>query len=183
MRKELYGKICQMLCRLVEFEDGSRGVYMPSACGSEADASGTVAGTVELPAGAVRLIKHVDLWNHNVEFLEQEEGWERPAVFVEFCPIRWEALVPGMHYRAEPTVNLHVVTDWTGGMSADSELGEENLKVFDLLDDIHAALTCMNGETFLRFDLVESYTNHNHEDLLENIETYRCVAVKEVERN
>ena len=29
------------------------------------------------------LIKHIDLWNHNVEFIEQEENWERPAVFVE----------------------------------------------------------------------------------------------------
>ena len=23
------------------------------------------------------LIKHIDLWNHNVEFIEQEENWER----------------------------------------------------------------------------------------------------------
>lgn len=41
------------------------------------------------------LIKHIDLWNHNVEFIEQEENWERPAVFVEFCPIRWNAIVDG----------------------------------------------------------------------------------------
>lgn len=38
---------------------------------------------------AIDLIKHIDLWNHNVEFIEQEENWERPAVFVEFCPIQW----------------------------------------------------------------------------------------------
>ena len=47
------------------------------------------------------LIKHIDLWNHNVEFIEQEENWERPAVFVEFCPIRWNAIVDGVEYRAE----------------------------------------------------------------------------------
>ena len=29
-------------------------------------------------------IKHIDLWNHNVEFIEQEQQWSRPAVFVEF---------------------------------------------------------------------------------------------------
>ena len=34
--------------------------------------------------GAIAEIKHIDLWNRNVEFIEQEEGWERPAVFVEF---------------------------------------------------------------------------------------------------
>lgn len=25
-------------------------------------------------------IKHIDLWNHNVEFIEQEQQWSRPAV-------------------------------------------------------------------------------------------------------
>lgn len=48
---------------------------------------------------AIDLIKHIDLWNHNVEFIEQEENWERPAVFVEFCPIQWNAIVPGVEYR------------------------------------------------------------------------------------
>ena len=22
------------------------------------------------------VIKHIDLWNHNVEFIEQEDGWQ-----------------------------------------------------------------------------------------------------------
>ena len=59
---------------------------------------------------AIDLIKHIDLWNHNVEFIEQEENWERPAVFVEFCPIQWNAIVPGVEYRAEPLIKLHIVT-------------------------------------------------------------------------
>ena len=29
--------------------------------------------------GAIAEIKHIDLWNRNVEFIEQEEGWERPT--------------------------------------------------------------------------------------------------------
>lgn len=37
-----------------------------------------------------RAIEHVDLWNHNVEFIEQETAWERPAVFIEFQPIKLE---------------------------------------------------------------------------------------------
>ena len=43
---------------------------------------------------AIDLIKHIDLWNHNVEFIEQEENWERPAVFVEFCPYSGMRLFP-----------------------------------------------------------------------------------------
>ena len=29
-------------------------------------------------------VKHIDLWNNNVEFIEQESAWQRPAVFIEF---------------------------------------------------------------------------------------------------
>lgn len=124
------------------------------------------------------MIKHIDLWNHNVEFIEQEENWERPAVFVEFCPIRWNAIVPGVEYRAEPEVKLHIVTDWKGASSADSDFREEALEVFDLPGLIHERLSCLEGETFKVFDLVESQTNHNHEDIVESIEVYSCVAIK-----
>ena len=132
----------------------------------------------EVGGGAIR---HIDLWNHNVEFIEQEEGWERPAVFVEFQPIRWNAIVPGVEYRAEPEIALHVVTDWSGGVNEGSPFKEESLRVFDLLEEIHAALACMEGDTFKAFDLVESDTNHNHEDIVEHIEVYNCVAIKSLE--
>ena len=39
-------------------------------------------------------------------------------------------------------------------------------------------LACRRGKTFAEFDLVESRTNHNHEEIIDNIETYRCVAIK-----
>lgn len=131
-----------------------------------------------VPQGWERAIKHIDLWNHNVEFIEQEENWERPAVFVEFQPILWNAIEPGAEYRAEPTVNLHVVTDWQGSSAADSDFREKSLKVFDLLDAIHLQLACRRGETFVEFDLVGSSTNHNHDEIIEDIESYQCVAIK-----
>lgn len=56
--------------------------------------------------GNIPEIKYIDLWNHNVEFIEQEDNWERPAVFVELCPINWEAMVAGMRYVTEAKVNL-----------------------------------------------------------------------------
>ena len=49
------------------------------------------------------------------------------------------------------------------------------------MEEIHAALACMEGETFKEFDLVESDTNHNHEDIVENIEVYQCVAIKSLQ--
>lgn len=163
MRKELYKAICERLSKLYVTPDGWHRVVEPGE---------------EIPEGWERLIRHIDLWNHNVEFIEQEENWERPAVFIEFQPIHWNAIRNGVEYRAEPTVCLHVVTDWQGSASIDSPFKEENLKVFDLLDTIHRMLVGMEGETFADFDLVGSSTSHNHDELLENVESYQCVAIR-----
>lgn len=123
-----------------------------------------------------RLIKYVDLWNHNVEFLDEEQPWARPAVFVEFTPIVWDVIKPGMEYRSKPVVNLHIVTDWAGDASAGSELQDDALKVLDYSGIIHKALQGLEGEHFNRFDLAETHTNHNHEEIVESIEIYKCVA-------
>lgn len=169
MRKELYKEICTRLSHLYMLPDGSITEYVHE---DEAD---------EIPEGYSRVVRHIDLWNHNVEFIEQEENWERPAVFVEFCPIRWNAMVNGVEYRAEPEVKLHIVTDWKGAASEGSPFMEEALEVFDLPKLIHERLACMEGDTFAEFDLVESQTNHNHEEIVENIEVYRCVAFKRLQ--
>ena len=55
------------------------------------------------------------------------------------------------------------------------------MKVFDLPGLIHAQLAGLGGETFLELDLVESDTNHNHEDIVESIEVYQCVAIKRLQ--
>lgn len=133
--------------------------------------------------GNIPEIKYIDLWNHNVEFIEQEDNWERPAVFVELCPINWEATVAGMRYVTEAKVNLHVVTDWLGSSAANSDQREESLIVFDLLEKIHTALADVDGEHFREFDISNSTTNHNHEDILENIETYSYVGYRELDQS
>ena len=130
--------------------------------------------------GNIPEIKYIDLWNHNVEFIEQEDNWESPAVFVELCPINWEATVAGMRYVTEAKVNLHVVTDWLGSSAANSDQREESLTVFDLLEKIHTALADVDGEHFKEFDISNPTTNHNHEDILENIETYSYVGYREL---
>lgn len=133
--------------------------------------------------GNIPEIKYIDLWNHNVEFIEQEDNWERPAVFVELCPINWEATVAGMRYVTEAKVNLHVVTDWLGSSAANSDQREESLTVFDLLEKIHTALADVDGEHFKEFDISNSTTNHNHGDILENIETYSYVGYRELDQS
>ena len=126
-------------------------------------------------------VKHVDLWNQNVQFIEQEESFPMPAVFVEFGPIEWKPLANGVEYRAEPLVHLHVVTEWKGSAAHGSASLEESLEVFGLLRHIHERLACMSGDEYLQLDLVGSQTSHNHEDIVENVETYQCVAIRRME--
>lgn len=125
------------------------------------------------------VIKHIDLWNRNVEFIDQEIPWERPAVFVEFSPVRWNAIVPGVEYRAEPQLILHIITDWAEESAGDSPDG---IDMLDLPDHIHDAIAGLEGESFRELSLAESQTNHNHEDIVENIEIYGYVAFKSAGR-
>jgi len=39
-----------------------------------------------------QLFQHFDLWNRQVEFIEQETPFTCPAVFVEFMPHTWRTL-------------------------------------------------------------------------------------------
>lgn len=113
--------------------------------------------TAEVPEAA-----HIDLWNHNVEFIEQEDNWERPAVFVEIATINW-APFQGRGLRGRGQVRLHIVTDWTeGGQDA----------AWDLSRKIHAAVEGLSGGSFYGMTLTATDTNHNHEDMLESIDSY-----------
>lgn len=107
-------------------------------------------------------VRHIDLWNHNVEFIEQEDAWERPAVFVEFGPIAWE-LFQGRSMRGKGTVRLHIVTDWVKG-------GYD--RSFNLSFYLWNALKEKRGFGWDSLFLLETATNHNHEDILESIDTY-----------
>ena len=126
-------------------------------------------------------IKYVDLWNHNVEFIEQEDACERPAVFVEFGRIIWDSLMGGREWRGRCEVRLHVVTDWKGSSNYDSENLEESLSVFDLLKEIQLKVTGMSGETFCNVRFIASDTNHNHEDIVENIEVYTVTCIRKLD--
>lgn len=117
-------------------------------------------------------VSHVGLWNEQVAFIEQEAAWPRPAVFVEFGGVLWrypdKSCVDGLrHRRGVLPVVLHIVSDVVGD---DVVL----LDVYDLCETLCQALTSLSGVSFRRLKLVESRSDHNHEELLETIEVYEC---------
>lgn len=116
-------------------------------------------------------IKYFDLWNQNVEFIEEESVWDRPAVFIEFLPIDWKAFGGGIQ-QADIVFNLHVVTDYNAPSHDGSEYQAESLYAYDLLDRIHLSLHRMRGEHYNSCRRLRSTTNHNHSEILENIEQY-----------
>lgn len=161
MRKEIYNTVRERLGRLCV---NAAGEYYMAPDEIDTDLCNPV-------------VKHIDLWNRNVEFIEEEAAWERPAVFVEFEPVRWMTIVPGVEYRAEARVRLHVVTDWVTA-AVDETNGA--ISMLDLPERIHDALAGIRGKTFMDFTLAESHTNHNHEDIVENMEVYSYNAFKSV---
>ncbi len=120
------------------------------------------------------IIQHIDLWNQNVEFIEEDAAWDRPAVFVEFGEIVWDPYkgpAKGMVGKGE--VLLHIVTDWKGSAADGEPTQEETLADYELSNQIYEALLDLRGTTFRNVSLSRTLTNHNHQELLENIEVYK----------
>lgn len=130
---------------------------------------------------APRLVKHIDLWNQNVAFIEEESPWPRPAVFIEFGEISWSPL-GGARKLLSGTcpVILHVVTDWKGGTADGDATMAASVASMDLSERIGAEVLKTTGHSFHNIRLVSSIPNHNHEDIIESIERYAITIEREV---
>lgn len=127
-----------------------------------------------LKVGGGGVIKHVDLWNQNVAFIDEDAPWPRPAVFIEFGAIGWDMYKgPANGMKGKGELLLHVVTDWKGSAAAGSLDREETLMDYDLLNMIFRQVNGLHGETFRNISLLRTEINHNHEDILENIDVYQ----------
>ena len=132
---------------------------------------------------SIQEVKHIDLWNRNVEFVEEDEAFPMPAVFVEFGDILWSQSSGSSsvrHYRGKGTVILHVVTEWHGSSSSANVERSEVLRHYDLCETIHPAIEGLSGEGFQDLQLQSSMTGHDHEEIQENIEVYAATFFRTV---
>lgn len=122
-------------------------------------------------------IKFIDLWNEHVVEVATSVPWPLPAVFIEFE--QYEVHQQGNWQReADIPVRLHIVTrftPYTAG-AADERIALA-LAYFDLIDSINSAMQGLSGDCFGSFMLTASATNHNHAELMENIERWQTHAV------
>lgn len=116
------------------------------------------------------IIQHVSVWNNQLAFAEEEQPFYTPAVFIEFSPINWKAQTRGV-IDAEVDIALHFVTDSRMGKWSDS------LEAFDLIDQVPSVLARLQnaGEKFTisPFTRISSTSDHDFDELQDNIEVYR----------
>ena len=123
---------------------------------------------------------HFDLWNEQVDFIEEETPFETPAVFIEFRTINWNEPMQNIQRGTFP-VRLHVVTEWKGGTADGNPYQDQSLERLDMVDGMAAHLFNWRHDdgtvNVQRMQRVSSHTNHNHGELVEDIEDFTCTVL------
>lgn len=144
------------------------------------------------------VIKHIDLFNRQVEYAEEEQPFLTPAVFIEFAAIDWNKQLHGVR-DATVTVRLHVVTDnrvgkWQDvvprlylcddinrclhglhaviqGVGVESIEGNFSVSSNTETRQLDRSCSVMNDLTLFR-----STTDHDFGELADNVEEYQCLV-------
>ena len=129
-----------------------------------------------------QVFKHFAMWNEQVDFVEDEEPFPTPAVFVEFRSINWSDTMQNIQ-RGTCPIRLHVVTEWKGSDSDGSLQQEDALKRLEIVDGMASLLfnwSCKDesGVNIQRMQRTASHTNHNHGELVEDIEDFSCTVMQ-----
>lgn len=159
MRKILYQALKKRLSRLLIADSGD--IMFVS--------EEYIKQTIEAGETPDFAIKHIGLWNRQVEFIEQEAHFPMPAVFIEFGKLAWRHQQGGLQ-DADLTVGLHVLTI---SMPEDYDGEEFHL---DLLDKINRCLHGFTGEYWGAFKRSASIPCHDHEEILDDTEVFQAMV-------
>lgn len=122
------------------------------------------------------LFQHFDLWNRQVEFVEQETPFVCPSIFVEFSPMEWRTLGNRVQ-DCRLTVMLHIVTEWHADTADYSPTEDQALEFLDITDKAVKALQGFATDYMNGWMRTRSITNHDHERYVDNVEEYVCLLV------
>ena len=97
------------------------------------------------------LLKFIDRYHAQPEFLDQGLSFNLPAAFIEVSEVRWQSLGRGLQ-KGQAVVRIHILSDTV----ADSYQGSENqdiaLRIYDTLRAVHKSLQGFSsGDTSFRF--------------------------------
>lgn len=120
-------------------------------------------------------VKFIDLWNEHLAEITTGSAWPTPSVFVEFE--QYEVRQMANRARvADVPVRLHIIDRAQNYNGSDDQRMNKAIAYFDLIDKVNAAMAKLSGDNFSTFMLTASATNHNHAELIENIERHVCRA-------
>ncbi|MDY0200987.1 MAG: hypothetical protein RBR40_08365 [Tenuifilaceae bacterium] len=122
------------------------------------------------------VIQHFDLWNQQLDWLDEEQPFTTPAVFIEFLPIQWRHQSRGTR-DATLSINLHIVTRRNIPTRADQQYTTEALGFLELLDAVNLCLHGHKGENFSALTGQTSTTDNNFDELMHSIEQYTAYIV------
>lgn len=157
MRKELFQAVCN---RLRLLQQTTTGEYVIGQTINENKA----------------VFKHFDLWNQQLEYLDEEQPFNTPAVFIEFLPIQWRHQSRGTR-DATLSINLHIVTRRNFPTRAEQQYATEALGFLELLDAVNLCLHGHKGENFGALTEQLSTTDNNFDELMHSIEQYTAYIV------
>ena len=126
-------------------------------------------------------IMHVDIWNSQSEYIEQEQSFNMPAVFIEFDTIDWMPLLQGTR-EADLSIVLHIVTDTRVGKWEDAM---ERLELSDTINKTLHRLTLTTEDGSQMNSLIHrrSDTDHNFDELAYDTDTYQCHIIDRFNRS
>lgn len=122
----------------------------------------------------------ISLWNENTARLTQSRPFSPPAIFIEFLPATWQQLARGS-VAADFTIRFHVVTSTLA--DTDSQYRYAALSRFRLLRALNRCLVNFSGaaddagRSFSSFKHVGSITDHNHDQITEDIEEWQTHVI------
>lgn len=121
------------------------------------------------------VFQHFDMWNENILQLVKQRPFATPALLVEYDPIRWNY---GGHKvrEADILMRLHVVTATAATAEAGGRYQDKALERFDIINGVTQALLSFSFDDGVRqagtFRQAESATDHNHEQVCDDIESW-----------
>lgn len=118
------------------------------------------------------VFRHIDLWNTQVEFLEQEQPFEMPACFIEIAPIQWQQLGGGAQ-QAAIDISLHIVTRWHEPTFHGGTYQAAGTEYLDITNHVWAHLHRHSNPAFGTLMRITSHVNHNHGEIVDSMENYR----------
>jgi hypothetical protein len=120
------------------------------------------------------VIKTIDLWNEQWQFIDKIPAFAFPAVFIGFKQMTWTQL--GKHRQsADALIEIHVGSYSLAETKNGSVNQEKALAHLDLLDAIHYWLSGWDkcGDYFGGMTRVNSEFDHNHNATVAHVETYK----------